>query len=63
MNQIKTPWRDPDYKGKLKKTPTLPCQPGYIPPTVEEQKEVVYTALADGDIDIDLFNKMILTCK
>jgi len=63
MNIADAPWRKPGYKGKLKPTPVLPCQEGFIPPSDENKKEIIYTALADGDIDIDLFNKLIMKCK
>jgi len=59
MSNRQTPWRSPDYKGKLKTTPLLPCQPGFVPPSPNERKEAWYTALADGEIDIDMFNKFI----
>lgn len=60
MNQLKTPWREAGYKGKLKPTVLLPNQKGFIEPTRDEKIEILYNALADAEIDIDQFNKFIL---
>ena len=56
------PCKKPECTGKLKLTPILPCQPGFIEPTKDEKREIIYTALADGDLTIDQFNKFIARC-
>ena len=59
MSQSRKPWLEPGYKGKLKETIRLPCQPGFKMPDIDG-REILYTALADGDMDIDLFNNWII---
>lgn len=56
MGNIEKPWTEPGYTGKLKESVTLPCQPGYVEPTHDEKREILYTALAEDQISIDLFN-------
>ena len=62
MSEFKKPWLEPGYTGKLRETPMLPCQPGFAPPklSVDEKKELLYTGLADGDFDVDVFNTMMV---